>query len=172
MKLDADQIAARHRGITPAIGAAMVEAASVALARKHSPPTDLEIVDDSRRELPSLAWILPSDRARDAWGDASRATEWAAELLAVLAVESLRGHVVLSRAPRGTRVDYYIRRPGERFEQATLLEVAGTDDDSLRALLAEKLQQAARNPDRLPAIAAVVRFREPRVMIADARPES
>jgi hypothetical protein len=115
--------------------------------------------------------IRPTERAHAAWRDASRATEWGAELLAVLAVEKIRDQVVFSRAPRGTRVDYYIRRPGEGLEQATLLEVAGTDDGSLRALLAEKLGQAAKNPERQPALAAVVSFREPRVMIADAQME-
>jgi hypothetical protein len=149
----------------------MVEAASVALARRHSPPTELQIMDGSHSESAAVAWRLPSERARDAWRDASRATEWAAELLAVLAVEKCRGQLVVSRASRRSRVDYYIRRAGERLEDAVLLEVAGTDDDSLRALLADKLAQPAMNPDRLPALAAVVRFREPRVMIADVSTE-
>ena len=168
MKLDPEEIATRHYGITRPVAEAMVEAASVALARRHGSPTEATISDGPRSERATLVWNRPSERANAAWSDAGRATEWGAEALAVLAVERLRGRTVISRASRGTRVDFYVAREGESLESAILLEVAGTDAGSVRALLAEKAAQAAANPERLPAVAAVVGFREPRIMIADA----
>lgn len=171
MKLDAAATVERHPGITPGIAGAMVEAASVALARRYSPPRDFEITDGPRRDLASLRWPPPDARTTVAWLDKARTTEWGAELLAILAVERLRSSVVISRAPRGSRVDYYVGLPGQPLERATLLEIAGADADAIGPLLAKKLRQAARNPDRLPAIAAVVTFLEPRASIADAEPE-
>jgi hypothetical protein len=69
------------------------------------------------------------------------------------------------------RVDFYIGRPGDPLERALLLEVAGSNAGCLRALLAEKVAQAASNPERMPAVAAVVGFEEPRVLVSDARQE-
>jgi hypothetical protein len=162
----------RHPGLSPGVSGAMVEAAAVALERRHESPVDLDIADGEARKTLALTWTAPPERAKLAWSDVARATEWAAEAIALLAVEAMRGLVVVKRAPRGSRADYYVGRPGDSFEDAVLLEVGGTDDHSIRSLLAEKLTQAAANPDRLPALAAVVRFREPSVMIDDARRES
>jgi hypothetical protein len=67
----------------------------------------------------------------------------------------------------GGALVYDIGRDGDPLERAVLLEVAGTDAGSVLGLLPEKLVQAARNPERLPAIAA----EEPRIAVADARPE-
>ncbi|MBZ0120168.1 MAG: hypothetical protein K8H88_24475 [Sandaracinaceae bacterium] len=85
-----------------------------------------------------------------------------------MAVESRRGLVVVDRAMRGTRVDFFLGRSTEAaLEHAIALEVAGTDHGSAAGLLREKHDQAARNPDRLPAIAAVVRFDGPEVIMGD-----
>lgn len=169
MKLDAAELVERHPGLSSGVAGAMVEAAAVALDRRHASPVDMDIADGSVRETHPLSWSEPDGRARLAWNDMGRTTEWAAEAVAVLSVEQMRGLVVVKRAPRGSRADYYVGRPGDSLEQAVLLEVGGTDDHSLMTLLDEKLEQAAANPDQMPALAAVVRFREPRVMIADAR---
>jgi hypothetical protein len=168
VKLDAVEIVERHPGLSSGVTGAMVEAAAVALGRRHVSPVDLEVTDCAIQKTVPLSWVAPNERAHLAWNDMGRTTEWAAEAIAVLSVEAMRGLVVVKRAPRGSRADYYVGRPGDSFEDAVLLEVGGTDDHSIKSLLAEKLEQAASNPDRLPALAAVVRLREPSVMIADA----
>ncbi len=172
MKLDVTEMVERHPGLSSGATGAMVEAAAVALERRHVSPVDLSVTDGKAHATFAFFWMAPSERAKLAWNDMARATEWAAEAIAVLSIEAMRGLVVVRRAPRGSRADYYIGRPGDSFEDAVLLEVAGTDDHSIKSLLAEKLSQAASNPDRLPALAAVVRLREPSVMIADARRET
>jgi len=165
----AEQLERDHPGLSLHVAGAVLEALRVVLDRHHSSPTQFAVVDGSDRDSLEIEWVAPTMRLHDVHADASRATEWAAELVALLSVHQSRRLVVVRRAPRGSRVDFYVGVPGDRFENAVLLEIAGRDDvASLSALLAEKIDQARRNPDGLPALAAVVRFARPHVMIRDA----
>ena len=87
----------------------------------------------------------------------------------MVSIDALRGMVVVDRALRGSRVDFYLGRTGDDLEHAAVLEVAGTDDGSIKRLLREKLAQARGNADRLPALAAAVRLREPRILFEDVQ---
>ncbi|MBX3273344.1 MAG: hypothetical protein KF729_23980 [Sandaracinaceae bacterium] len=167
--LDRHDLVERHPGLSDAVAGALVEAAAVALSRHHvDGAASFRVDDGGRGEQVEICWTAPDDRARRAWNDASRATEWAAEAIAIVAVELARNLVVVGRAARGTRNDFHLGREGDGLETAALLEVAGCDDCGLPGLLAKKQEQAALNPDALPAIAAVVRFARPHVMIDDA----
>lgn len=171
LSLDETEIFKRHPGMSQGVALAAVEAASVALARRHLSPTNID-VDDARRVCKfDLGWPGPSPRDLRAWRDDARATEWGAEAVAILCVDACRGMVVVERAMRGSRVDYYVGGPDDGLERAAALEIGGTQSDGVAGLLEEKRRQAAQNPDRLPALAVAVRFHDPRVMIADARRE-
>ena len=165
----ADSLAEIHRGITPSIAGSILEALQVVLVRHHSPPTAFPIVDGDHTSSALVDWPLPDERIRSAHADDTRATEWAAEAMALMTVHERRGLVAIQRAARPTSNDYYVATPGADLEDAVLLEVAGRDDvANLRALLDQKCAQARGNPDRLPAIAVVVRFARPHVMLRDA----
>ena len=158
-----------HPGLTTSVAGAIIEALSVVLHRHGTSPTTFAVDDAGATSEYRVSWRKPSDRVRATHADASRATESAAELVAILVIRVTRGLVVVQRAPRGTRNDFYVGRAGEGFESATLLEVAGRDEvGDLSGLLAQKKSQARSNPDGLPAIAAAVRFARPHVMLDDA----
>lgn len=167
-RLERVDIAERHPGISQDGAGSLTEAARVALARHNTSPTSVGVIDGQTEDGLELEWMAPDDRSRAFWSDGARATEWAAEAVAIVAVEALRGLVVVSRAARGSHVDYFIGAPGDGLQNARGLEVAGIDRGSLAALLASKRDQARRNPERLPAIAVAVRFEEPHVMMDDA----
>jgi hypothetical protein len=169
-ELRSSALAGRHPGLSAAVVGAMVEAGATCLARHGGPPTELPVTDGELHMVVSLQWSEPDAAARRAWADTARATEWGAEAVAVLAADRVRGLVVVDRAMRGSRVDFYLGRPGDvSLERAAALEVAGIDVGGIESLLAQKVRQAAMNPDRLPAIAAAVRFHDPRVMLSDVR---
>ncbi len=157
----------RHPGLSTGIATCMVEAAGVALARRHHPPTLVRVNDDARSVELSVAWREPDARVARAWRDPGRATEWAAEALAIVAIDALRGLVVVDRALRGSQVDFYLGRAGDNLEHAAALEVAGVDEGPIKGTVRAKAVQARRNQDRLPALAAAVRFREPYVIVLD-----
>jgi len=117
-----------------------------------------------------LTWRRPDETTLASWADPAEATEHGAEAVAAVCIEATLGLVVVERARRGTRVDFYLGRIGDGLERAALLEVGGTDAGSIAGVLRDKTAQARQNPDQLPALAVAVRFREPRVMISDVPP--
>jgi hypothetical protein len=167
LTLDHEALPERHPALSPGVALAGVEACEVSLVRRHEPPTTTIVEDAGNAAEIRLIWELPSESVRHAWRDHAQATEKGAEILAILCVETRRGLVAVERALRGSRVDYYLAEPGAGIEAAAALEVGGIDDGSIKHLLGQKCLQASRNPDRLPALAAAVRFADPRVMIAD-----
>lgn len=170
-ELDPERLVARHPGISRGVALSLTEAASVVLHRHHEPPTRFELIAKRRTSL-DVEWTVPGERISRAWADAALATERAAEALAILGVEAEHGMVVVERAARGSRLDFYLSSdPGADLEDAIGLEVAGVDDGALDSLLRRKEAQARSNPGRLPAIAAAVRFARPRVTLSFVEPE-
>jgi hypothetical protein len=170
--LDPEALRERHPALSPGVALAGVEACAVCLVRRHEPPTTTSIEDAGDTAELRLMRELPSESVRRAWREQAQATEKGAEILAILCVETRRGLVAVDRALRGSRVDYYLGEPGGGLEGAAVLEVGGIDDGNIKRLLERKRLQASRNPDRLPALAAAVRFADPRVMIADVEKHS
>jgi hypothetical protein len=170
-ELDPDQLVARHPGISPGVALSLTEAAAVVLDRHHEPPTRFELIATRHTSL-DVEWAVPDEGVLRAWADAALATERAAEAIAILGVEAECGLVVVERAARGSRLDFYLASDrGADLEDAIGLEVAGVDDGALDRLLRRKEAQARANPSRLPAIAAAVRFARPRVTLSFVEPE-
>jgi len=70
-----DAMHERHRALTSAIAGAYEEAASVCLSRNHASPVEITLSDNGSEAAAEVAWIEPDSRIRDAWANATDATE-------------------------------------------------------------------------------------------------
>ena len=153
----------RHTGLTAAIAAGNLEAATVCLDRHHAPPTAFLLDNGSQLQV-KVEWTPADQRCRDAWNNLTDATEAGAYACALAATELVEGLVAVRRAETGTGADYYIAPPGTGgtdLESFLRLEVSGTqatDPSSLVRRLDRKLEQARKGMSNLPAFAAVVGF--------------
>lgn len=107
-----------------------------------------------------------------AWANDDDATENGAYALVLAAIEEELGVVAIHRAPTKTGCDYYLGTTTAEdelnLESAVRLEVSGVDHGPLSAVrvrLAQKVNQAARVPSNLPAMAGVAGFRVRRVLL-------
>ena len=167
------KLATRHPGLTPAIGEGYSEAAAVCLSRHHSSPTEFHLECAGATSTCGTAWTSPDERTKLAWANEIDATEAGAYGVSLAAVELSRGMVAVRRAETLTGADYYVAPLGssaDDLEACFRLEVSGTDKGNravMRQRLEGKLEQAAAGCSNLPAIAAVVGFRERAILIAD-----
>jgi hypothetical protein len=88
------------------------------------------------------------------------------------AVESLAGLVAVRRAETLTGADYYVAPIGsdpDDMESCLRMEVSGVgagNEAIIRARLRQKLRQTEKGRSNLPALAAVIGFRERLIAIA------
>lgn len=162
----------RHPGVTKALGDAYAEAASVCLSRHHESPIDVAAeyrMEDSDCLLP---WVAPTVAVARAHANDIDATEQGAYAVSFAAVESLAGLVAVRRAETLTGADYYVAPLGadiDDMETCLRMEVSGVDAgdaSAVRARLRQKLRQTEKGRSNLPALAAVVGFRERLIAIA------
>lgn len=168
-----EELDERHPGLTKGIAASYAEAARVCLDRHHNAPVAFAI---DRAENPCTAvisWQPVDARIRNAWANATDATEAGAYCIALAAIEITDGLVAISRAEILTGADYYIGIASEGLqdlEKSRRLEVSGIDQGDLAALksrLAQKVRQCHRGESSLPAIATVVGFSAATVLTSD-----
>ncbi len=166
-------LADRHPGLTSAIGESYCEAASVCLSRHHTSPAELRLECDGAISSCDANWNSPDERTKAAWANEIDATEAGACALSLASIELTMNLVAVRRAETLTGADYYVAPRGtpiDDLEGCLRLEVSGTDRGSraiVRQRLESKLKQAAAGSSNLPAIAAVVGFRECTVLIAE-----
>jgi len=162
----------RHPGVSAGVCAACVEATDVCMSRHHTPPeTALHIEREGARVSRILRWQQPTPDVSRAWNNADDATRDAAYIVSLAVAEDELEMVAFSRAETRTGADYYIG-PSEAadLEDAWRLEVSGSDRGSrsqIRRRLTEKIKQAVKGLSNLPALAAVVGFREALVMMSE-----
>ena len=145
--LDLNELATGNiPALTPAMGAALAEAAGVCLEwQGHTPGVRLTIrgASDSGHVL---TWQPTAAQAQRSWNDRSRAVEMGAEGIAILIARPAIGYDVIRRARQGTGFDYWIgERVGADFVPKAGLEVSGIyngSESDIRARVREKLQQA------------------------------
>jgi hypothetical protein len=165
-------LADRHPGLTKAIGEGYCEAAAVCFGRHHPSPSDVVLDCDGASSTCSAEWVAPDERTKAAWANDIDATEAGAYGVSLAAIELVKGLVAVRRAETLTGADYYVAPVGataDDLEACVRLEVSGTDKGNravIRQRLEAKLGQAAHGASNLPAIAAVVGFRELAVVIA------
>ncbi len=163
----------RHPGVTPGLSSAYAEAAMVCLGRHHIPPSNMTVDCNNSKSLKLVAWVLPEDRMKKAWANQNDTTEFGACGISLAAIELDKGLIAVARAETGTGADYYISTIGSTFDDLEYefrLEISGTDSGNssdIRQLLKRKIKQAAGGESNLPAITAVVGFKELIVLIAD-----
>lgn len=171
------QLADRHSGVTVAIGECYTEAARVCLDRHHFSPVEIGIDGggDGAPTRATVEWAESSASERAAWANEIDTTELGAYGFALAAVDLVEGLVAVRRAETGTGADYYLAAPGtpaDDLESCIRLEVSGLDKGDERAVrqrLLRKLEKARMGVSNLPAMAAVVGFRE--LLVALARAE-
>lgn len=169
-------LAERHPGLTPAIGAVYAEAARVCLDRHHESPAQLVITFVGDENGVTAKWLVTDANLRAAYANETDTTELGAYCLALAAVERVADLVAIHRAETGTGADYYVAPTGssiEDLETAYRLEVSGVDrgdHGDVRVRLRQKLRQAEEGESNLPALAAVVGFASRIVAIAKASP--
>ena len=170
-KLPLDNMAERHKGLTPEIAAAYAQAARVCLDRHHVSPTEFSVQEEDQSTPARVVWDATDERTRAAWANEIDTTEQGAYAMVLAAVELTHGMVALRRAETTTGVDYYVgpsEARTEDFESMYRLEIAGRDRASGRIVygtLLEKVEQARRGRSNLPAMAGVVGFLSRLIML-------
>jgi hypothetical protein len=169
-KLPIDNLDDRHPGLLPSTAANYLDAARVCLDRHHSSPVNFNLSNNQQITQSQLNWLPTNDRERSAWANLEDATRDGAYALALAALEQLCGFVAVRRAQSRTGADYYISpidRNPEDFEQCYRLEISGTHlkTAAIQQRLRQKINQTQLGNCPLPAIAAIVGFREKVIII-------
>jgi hypothetical protein len=168
--LPLDDLADRHPGLTRAIAAGYLEAASVCLSRYHQTPTNFEVQDHDESIIVTVEWAPPPPQTRMAWANTTDTTEAGAYACGIAVIAQMRGLYAVKRAEMLTGSDYYIGPPGHDgsdLENCYRLEISGTDLATLnvRQRLRAKLNQLRSGKSDLPAIAVVVGFKVSLILI-------
>src|SRR5687767_11008214 len=106
----------RHYGLTAAIAANNLEAATVCLSEHHQPPATFRIENNGTAGLTSVEWGPPDKRTQGAWNNKIDTTEMGAYACVIAGVELVTGRLAVHRAETGTGADYYIGPPGSGVE--------------------------------------------------------
>ncbi len=160
----------RHVGLTPPLSDAYTEAAMVCFARHHKSPVHVVIENPDSSRL-KVEFADPDARTRNAWANDIDATEAGAYGVCLAAVEAVEQLVAVRRAETLTGADWYVASPGtavEDLEDCFRLEISGLDTgnkSSVKARLRQKVAQTKKGQSNVPAIAAVVGFRECSILI-------
>jgi len=168
-----DAMHERHRALTPAIAGAYEEAASVCLSRNHASPVEITLSDNGSEAAAEIAWIEPDSRIRDAWANATDATENGAYGCVIAGIELLRHLFAVRRAETRTGADYYVGPTGsgeEDLDDCLRLEVSGVGSGDRRDVttrLLAKVRQAQQGESSLPAVAGVIGFAARLLMVKD-----
>ncbi len=152
--------------ITPAVGNALAEAASMCLeSQGHTQGVRLTVRGCSDN-VHALTWNPDAAQAQLSWNDPDYATEKGAEGIAILVAGAELGYSIIRQSWKGTGFDYWIGEASdEGFLDKAGLEISGIrngDDRAIRARVREKLRQAGRPANSgLRTYVIVVEFGRP-----------
>lgn len=165
--LDLDAFAAGSRHLTPAVSAALAEAAVVCLELQgHA--TGVPAHGDA--EPATIHWSPLDPRAQASHADTQRATEDGAVALAALHVKERHGFEPVRQSRKGPGFDWYLlpATPEEPFDDARCLEVSGVLEDhryGMESRLKRKVKQILDGGSGLPGYAVVVGFQTPAIRV-------
>jgi hypothetical protein len=171
LKLELKLLHERHAGLTPALGGALYEAASVCLDRHHASPIEFEVHRKESTTKRNTEFEKPNATALNAWANEIDTTEAGAYCVCLAAVEAEEQLVAVKRAETLTGADWYVAPIGttpQDLESCFRLEVSGLDAgtrNAIKSRLLDKIAQTRRGKSNLPAIASVVGFKERHVAI-------
>lgn len=159
-------------GVSPSVGAAFAEAASVSFVRNdHEPGASMLLDGDVKHEV-SVHWELDNPAvAERSWGDPDVAAEWGAYGIAALLVDKATGCTIAERSRKGTGFDFWLRDKrdtGVLFQDAGRLEVSGltrgTNRDVKRRVAAKE-RQVQRLGTCMASMVAVIEFGKPQSVV-------
>jgi hypothetical protein len=146
--------------------APLAHRAAVALERRHRPGVHLTGTLRDAEIDEEIRWRLRTPDAA-AYEDINRVTEEGAEAISLTLACSKSGWRIERRiqARLAEGADWLMIDPATG--STIVLEIGGTDQQDLRALLGRKIEQARRSPfsERGTPAACVVRFLEPSVKL-------
>ena len=152
--------------ITPAVGNALAEAASICLeSQGHTQGVRLTVRGYNDNAY-VLIWNPVAAQAQLSWNDPDYATEKGAEGIAILVARAEFGYSIIRQSWKGTGFDYWMGdASSEGFLDKAGLEISGIrkgDDRAIRARVREKLRQIGRSANfRLRTYVIVVEFGRP-----------
>ena len=152
--------------ITPEVGNALAEAASICLeSQRHTQGVELTVRGYSDN-VHVLTWNPVAAQARLSWNDPNYATEKGAEGIAILLAKAEFGYSIIRQSWKGTGFDYWMGEASdEGFIDKAGLEISGIrngDDRAIRARVIQKLRQADRSANSgLRTYVIVVEFGRP-----------
>ncbi len=152
--------------ITPAVGNALAEAASMCLESQGHIQGVRLTVRGYKDNVHVLTWNPIAAQAQLSWNDPDYATEKGAEGIAILVARAEFGYSIIRQSWKGTGFDYWMGEASvEGFVDKAGLEISGIrngDDRAIRARVREKLRQVGRSSNsRLRTYVIVVEFGRP-----------
>ncbi|WP_018605074.1 hypothetical protein [Uliginosibacterium gangwonense] len=177
LKLLLSDLHDRHVGLTPALAASLTEQAVVCLSKYHESPVEFLVTNGGGCKAYAVDFSKPNDLMLNAYANDIDATENGAYGVSLAAVEAEARLVAVRRAETLTGADWYVAPIGTTavdLESCFRLEVSGTgagDQTRIKTKLREKVEQTKRGASNLPAIAAVVGFKELTVAIEQVSDE-
>jgi hypothetical protein len=155
-------------GLPAKSAAGLTFRSALALQRRHRPGVQLVGEVDGRALDEELQWREQQPLLElSSHEDFNRVTEEGAEAIALALAGSMCAWRVIRRLQSRLSEGADWLLSNERNGASLVLEVGGTDQGELKALLARKIDQARRSPfsERGRPAACVVRFLEPRAIL-------
>lgn len=140
LQFDIEQFGDRHPGLNPDL---FLEPTRAAFALYHTSPASVRILSGGV-ERESVVRFKPPDPRTAATLERERFVEFGAILMAGLLLWELGGKRICSVTERGSGADYIVREVDGR--DFWVLEVGGTDEQSIVAVRTKKLDQLSYSP--------------------------
>lgn len=169
LALDVEAFPEAHPAIN---GHMLLEQARTALARYGGSPALFEVLWAGQTLPAQVSFRPPDPRSADTL-QRPAFVEHGAVVMAGLVMRATEGLQITRVTRRGSRVDYFVgREPGE---QLGILEVGGTDEESLTALRTAKRAQLLesyyrRPPFQMAGYVSTTRFARPQASALDEVP--
>ena len=152
--------------ITPAVGGALAEAASVCLElRGHAQGVELTVRGIHSQSY-LVRWQPITAQAFRSWQDERQAAQKGAECVAILLAKSVTGFEVVNTSRQGTRFDYWLgEQYGADFVPQAGLEASGINvgnEGSINSRVQGKLKQVRQSgAQQWQTFVIVVEFSRP-----------
>lgn len=170
MNINISEIAKGMPGITPAVGAVLVENSTVMLHQAgHMSPTKTNI-SGILEQTNQLLWEDNyTEQMARTHADTQEATELAAVCISIAVCQHVTEYTVIERSRKGTGFDYLLGNDNEQFLPKARLEISGiakeTLTNSIESRYKQKMSQVTVSDDtNLPAYISIVEFSNPKVL--------
>lgn len=170
MNINISDIAKGMPGITPAVGAVLVENSTVMLHNAgHESPTPVALYGMLEQTMQLLWNDNFTDQMARSHADMQETTELAAVCVSLAVTQQITGYTVIERSRKGTGFDYLLGDDMELFLPKARLEVSGIAKESLTNTVEgrfrqKSLQTSVSDETNIPAYISVVEFSNPKIL--------